>query len=85
MVRPQLDYCISFWALQFEKDSDLLKGVQWRATEMIKGLKNLSYEERMINLALLSLGKRRLRGNLVYVYKHLREVGDKWMEAGFSW
>lgn len=52
---------------------------------MIKGLKNLSYEERMINLALLSLGKRRLRGNLVYVYKHLREVGDKWMEAGFSW
>ena len=40
---------------------------------MIKGLKNLSYQERLRNHGLFSLEKRRLRGDPISVYKHLKE------------
>jgi len=39
---------------------------------MINGLEHLSYKERVSNLSLLSLGKRRPRRNLVNVYKYLK-------------
>lgn len=45
-----------------EKKKDLLEGVQQRARKVIKGLEYLLYKERLSNLDLFSLGKRRLGG-----------------------
>ena len=48
--------------------------VQKRATMMIKGVKHLPYEGRLHQLGLFSLEKRRLRGDMIEVYKIMHGV-----------
>ena len=72
LVRPHLEYCVQSWRPHLAKDIDALEKVQRRATKLIEGFHDLTYEQRLFRLNLTTLETRRLRGDLIQTFKLIK-------------
>ena len=68
-VRSLLEYNSVIWSPRLIQDITKIEKVQRRFTKKLRGLKHLSYSDRLIKLGLPSLELRRLHLDLVYCYK----------------
>ena len=76
LVRPKLEYCIQAWRPYLKGDIEKLERVQHRATKMIAGCGNMSYEDRLKYTGLTTLEDRRNRGDVIEVFKYLKGFSD---------
>ena len=75
-VRPHLEYVSAVWSPHLKKHINQIEKVQRRATKRVNGFKNLPYDERLRRLHIPTLAFRRLKTDMVELFKHLH-VYDK--------
>jgi ribonuclease P/MRP protein subunit RPP40 len=71
-VRPLLEYACQVWSPHLLSDIDHVESVQRRFTKRLPGLRSLSYGARLGRLDLDSLELRRLKADLILVFKIIK-------------
>ena len=69
LVRPHLEYCVQAWRPYLTQDIEMMVKVQRRVSKMVYGFNDLTYEQRLRRLSIATLETRKLRGDLIEVFK----------------
>lgn len=72
LVKPHLQCWVLFKYPQSMKDMELRKAIK-----LGRGLGHFPYKDRLRNLILFSLGKRRLHGDLIATFQNLKGTNHK--------
>ena len=78
LIRPIIEYANPVWCPYTRMYIDLIEDIQHYFTRCIIGMKNMDYEyeSRLRKLKLPSLEYRRVRGDLIEVYKICHHIYD---------
>lgn len=74
LVLPRLEYCCQLWSPHKVGDIVKLEAAQRTFTNKIEGLQPYNYWERLQQLGLYSLQRRRERYSIIYVWKILEHL-----------
>ena len=83
-VRPLLEYCTPVWSPYQAMDVLKIEKVQKRFTKRIPSLKYRTYAERLAFLSLETLELRRLKFDLIMVYKICNDLVDLQFDDFFT-
>ena len=76
LIRPKLEYCSLLWSPYTTTNIEIIEKVQKRICKLIFKNRTLSYREQLKNLNLLTLKSRRLRYQLILLYKLFHGLVD---------
>ena len=71
LVRPHLEFASSVWNPFTKGNIEALERIQRRASKIPTEMRHLPYEERLKIWGLTTLEERRLRGDLIQMFKVL--------------
>ena len=74
LVRPHLEYGSTVWSVLYKKDAISIENVQRRATRILSNIRHLSYSERLRFLGLPTLQYRRMRADVIQVFKIIHGI-----------
>ena len=74
LVIPHLEYCVQAWRPYLQQYINNIEGVQRRMTKMMREVEEEEYEQRLKKTKLMSLEMRRLRSDLIEVYKIMHNL-----------
>jgi hypothetical protein len=83
-VRPHLEYANVIWYPFLKRQSLQIEAVQRRATKLLNECKDMSYNDRLNYLKLHSLKGRRIRGDLIQMYKMFHGIDEVDLHDFFS-
>jgi len=75
-VRPHLEFAVAAWNPWTAADIECLEKVQRRAINMVSGLGDKNYHERLSELGMTTLQARREETDMVEVFKILTGISD---------
>ena len=84
LVRSHLEYGQEIWSPWRKSQMEKLEKVQRRATKLVASIRHLPYKDRLRKLKLPSLGHRRLRGDIILMYKMVRGLLKTSLEIPYS-
>ena len=73
-VRCHMEFAVSAWCPWTVQDVKVLEKVQRKAINLINGLQGMTYEEKLVELGIMSLKARRTRIDLVQTFKILKSI-----------
>ncbi len=73
---PHQEYAMEANAATLRADTNQLARVQRLATRLVRGLRHVPYKERLRQLNLFSLERRRLRADLILAFKIFKGEAD---------
>jgi ribonuclease P/MRP protein subunit RPP40 len=83
LVRSHLEYAVQLWSPYTVAYIKNIEKVQMRATKLITCIKHLPYVERLSYLKLPTLHYRRLRGDMIMVFKIVTGIMDRIVSCNF--
>lgn len=82
-VLCHLEYAVQSWSPYLQQDINILEAVQQRAVRMISGMTG-TYEEKLCQVGLTTLGERRTRGDPIHQLKIINQIDDLQVSTFFQ-
>ena len=83
-IRPHMEFSVQAWSPWTQYDIGILESVQERAVKAVSGLKGTSYLDRLNEIGMLSLEARRVRGDMIEMWKILHQIDDVDPQSWFT-